>query len=61
MKKYFAFETRLRISDQKLQNFAECIAGNGTFAAASCVKKNTGTERNNNSNNKIPSSMDNYI
>ena len=39
---YFAFKTRLKISNQKLPNFAECIAGMGKFcgrvAAASCAK-----------------------
>ena len=42
IKYYFAFKTRLKISDQKLLNFAECIAGKGKFcgrvAAASCAK-----------------------
>ena len=42
IKYYFAFKTRLKISDQKLPNFAECIAGKGKFcgrvAAASCAK-----------------------
>ena len=31
IKYYFAFKTRLKISDQKLPNFAECIAGKGKF------------------------------
>ena len=38
MRYYFALKTRLRISDQKFQNFAECIAGKGQFASASCAK-----------------------
>ena len=42
IKYYFALETRLRTSEQKMQNFAECIAGKGKFcgrnAAASCAK-----------------------
>ena len=42
IKYYFAFKTRLKISDQKLPNFAECIAGKGKFcgrnAATSCAK-----------------------
>ena len=42
IKCYFAFKTRLKISDQKFLNFAECIAGKGKFcgrvAAASCAK-----------------------
>ena len=42
IKYYFAFKTRLKISDKKLPNFAECIAGKGKFcgrvAAASCAK-----------------------
>ena len=42
IKYYFAFKTRLKISDKKLLNFAECIAGKGKFcgrvAAASCAK-----------------------
>ena len=29
IKYYFALKTQLKISDQKLPNFAECIAGKG--------------------------------
>ena len=31
IKYYFAFKNRLKISDQKLLNFAECIAGKAKF------------------------------
>ena len=39
IKYYFAFKTRLTISDQKLPNFAECIAGKGKFCGRKLRKK----------------------
>ena len=39
IKYYFAFKTRLKISDQKLPNFAECIAGKGKFCGRKLRKK----------------------
>ena len=39
IKYYFAFKTRLKISDQKLLNFAECIAGKGKFCGRKLRKK----------------------
>ena len=45
IKCYFAFKTRLKISDQKFLNFAECIAGKGKFCgrvAAASYAKNYG-------------------
>ena len=39
IKYYFAFEIQLRISDQKFQNFAECIAGKGKFCGRMLRKK----------------------
>ena len=45
IKYYFAFKTRLKISDQKLLNFAKCIAGKGKFCsrvAAASYAKNYG-------------------
>ena len=39
IKYYFAFKTWLKISDQKLPNFAECIAGKGKFCGRKLRKK----------------------
>ena len=36
---YFALETRLRISEWKMLNFAECIAGKGKFCGRKLRKK----------------------
>ena len=44
IKYYFAFKTKLKISDQKLPNFVECIAGKGKFCGRKLRKKTTGTE-----------------
>ena len=39
IKYYFAFKTRLKILDQKLLNFAECIAEKGKFCGRKLHKK----------------------
>ena len=38
-KYYFAFKTRVRIAKQKMQNFAECIAGKGKFCSHNLLRK----------------------